>query len=145
MKHFVPVRDVRGPCEEEVGDDAERRTAVFSSYVNDELVEGGKEGFGGDEESNFLVVGYSGEVLGVRMEAVGGGVEGDGSKTDGREEWGREGGATDGLDVETGVDEGNGEGGVVADEMAGEGEEGCDVARSHEGKENHMLTLDALH
>lgn len=141
MKHFVPVRDVRGPREEEVGDDAERRTAVFSSYVNDELVEGGQEGFGGDEESKFLVVGYSGEVLGVRMEAVGGGVEGEGSKTDGR----GEGGATDALDVETGVDEGNGEGGVVPNEAVGEGEEGVDVAWSHEGKENHMLTLDALH
>lgn len=128
----VLARDVDGPPEEVVGDDAEGRRAASAG---DEVVEGGAEGFGGLEEGDELADGDGGEGLGLRGEAVGGGGEGEGVEAE--RGVGGKGGA-EGGNVARGGDEGDGECGPAAEEEVGEGDEGVQMTLGEEGEEHNM-------
>lgn len=77
--------------------------------VGDELIKGGLECLGGLEEIDEEVEGEVGGALGRRGEAMGRWGEREGTKADGR---GGGEGRTEFLDVERGVDEGEGASGV---------------------------------
>lgn len=123
------ARDVGRPREEGVGDDADG-----GPDASDEAIEGRAEGLGGPEEGDELVDVEVGEGLGAVGQTVVGGREGERVEPD-RRGGGREG---EGAEEAWGGDERDGEARAERLEVAGEAEEGRDVAVREEGEEHDV-------